>query len=1356
MKTSTGPRFAAVVLFALLFLTFPALALAASSTPERPPGVPEISGGAEAYGLRQQVQPEFVGPATEDDQRAPLFPGAGFDAYGFDDNGSLTGTYFIPPDPIGAAGRDRVIAVVNVGIEARDKTGVLLFRDSLQNFFAPAAAQGFLGTFTFDPKILYDPYADRFVVMSMERQFIGSGAATNESRILVAVSKTSAPGSATAADWWYYVMDTKVNIGGVDTWADYPGFEVDEEAIYITANQFEFPGLASTFGMRLWILPKAPFYSGGGASHTVHDPYGATGNPGFATTTMPAKVTGAGGVGPGIGTFLCSYSGLTFGGPAANEALFLIRVDDPLGAVSFVQEFVTIADIEDIGGAFGFPALPDAPQAGTATLIEVNDRRLLDLEWRDGQLWGCTTILPNVAFDPVNAGQTTAHWFQLDASAVTSSASPAGLVTAVQQGNAGGEDIDTGMYTFFPAIAVNPAGEMKLGFSGSSPNTFGSAYVAGRVPAEPAGFTGPTGVVRAGTDFYVRTFGGPRNRWGDYSGISLDPVDNQRFWLFNVFADTRGTAFGGEDGRWGTAWLECSFAPLTQPDLVVRQFRGPCCVSWDMPLGGFFVEVTNLGAGPSAATSLTLWASADAIVDPGDLPFANFPVPPLAPGTSVVVPVPPGLILPPTPFLGAAFFGVRVDDPDVVVESDESNNTAVAPTTVNRDPFACLDGRAYAALQGPVSVYTLPDGSGDPLSAAQFSGGGVFDATITAELYDQTGAPAPGLVTTLASTLGNLALCTGYPASDFPTDLAGMTKFSGPLHGGGWTRDGELLIVVGEGNFAIPGMVYGFPELLASNQNGDLFRVDPVSGAAAPLCVASASGSSTEIEWVVSWGQGWLQDANGALTGNLFDFNPCGPTSPTIPTNGYVWNGLEEINGRLYGAGITIGCGPSELWILDPPAGGYNFVGPTSLGPITGLAWNPKCGKLFGTTGCTSTFGPSQIVEIDVNTGLATPLFTTPTQLGSLEYDASGRLLAIGGQADGANLYEVDLLNQQLIPVGPTGIAPGGTGLTLASDAGIAIRVNSADISGDLVVNITDVGLFAGAFGNGTYDYQTDFVYDGTENISDVGRFALAIGIGCPAVPRAAGPVADAKDAELLLAFDRAGTRLTADLPVDTPTTAYVVARGAAARAGVRAWEGRLETTGNVVIDAVEFVEGSLELGRDGDRVVGLQQARANESGAVVLATVTLHVTDAMPASIALGAATTSSVGGAGPVLVADDDLERVRLAFTQESVLNGAREDTAPTIASVELRAVPNPFNPRTTFHLALDRRATVHVKVFDVSGRLVRTIDGGVLDAGAHRLPWDGDDTRGVRVTSGVYFARLLVDGVDSGHTEKVTLLK
>lgn len=72
-----------------------------------------------------------------------------------------------------------------------------------------------------------------------------------------------------------------------------------------------------------------------------------------------------------------------------------------------------------------------------------------------------------------------------------------------------------------------------------------------------------------------------------------------------------------------------------------------------------------------------------------------------------------------------------------------------------------------------------------------------------------------------------------------------------------------------------------------------------------------------------------------------------------------------------------------------------------------------------------------------------------------------------------------------------------------------------------------------------------------------------------------------------------------------------------------------------------------------------------------------------------------------------------------------------------------PNPFNPMTTVRFSLGRASFTSLRIFDVSGRLVRTLVAGDLPAGAHEVTWWGDDERGRPVASGVYLCRLEAAG-------------
>ena len=83
-----------------------------------------------------------------------------------------------------------------------------------------------------------------------------------------------------------------------------------------------------------------------------------------------------------------------------------------------------------------------------------------------------------------------------------------------------------------------------------------------------------------------------------------------------------------------------------------------------------------------------------------------------------------------------------------------------------------------------------------------------------------------------------------------------------------------------------------------------------------------------------------------------------------------------------------------------------------------------------------------------------------------------------------------------------------------------------------------------------------------------------------------------------------------------------------------------------------------------------------------------------------------------------------------------------------------PNPFNPVTEVSYGAPGAGHVSVRVYDVSGRLVRTLVDGEVGAGYHTAVWDGRDDRGVDVASGVYFCRMSAESYRA--TAKMVLLK
>ncbi len=104
---------------------------------------------------------------------------------------------------------------------------------------------------------------------------------------------------------------------------------------------------------------------------------------------------------------------------------------------------------------------------------------------------------------------------------------------------------------------------------------------------------------------------------------------------------------------------------------------------------------------------------------------------------------------------------------------------------------------------------------------------------------------------------------------------------------------------------------------------------------------------------------------------------------------------------------------------------------------------------------------------------------------------------------------------------------------------------------------------------------------------------------------------------------------------------------------------------------------------------------------------------------------------------------------------IGGGEGSAAPPAApALALRCAPNPCNPRTLVSFTAPQAGRLVLQLYDIRGRLVRTLADGPVAAGPNAVPWDGTDDRGAAVASGVYFAQARF-GADT-LVEKVTLLK
>src|SRR5262249_2631630 len=157
---------------------------------------------------------------------------------------------------------------------------------------------------------------------------------------------------------------------------------------------------------------------------------------------------------------------------------------------------------------------PDAPQKGSSALIRTGDQRRLSAVWSHGQLYVANTVNPP---DGPDAGRATVHWFRIDTTDLSH-------VRLADQGNIDGAGVFANMYTYYPAVTVDDAGNMAIGFSGSNAtDIYAGSFYTTRLAGDPTGYTEPIAALRGGDDWWDHGDSAGVADWGRLSGAGLDP-----------------------------------------------------------------------------------------------------------------------------------------------------------------------------------------------------------------------------------------------------------------------------------------------------------------------------------------------------------------------------------------------------------------------------------------------------------------------------------------------------------------------------------------------------------------------------------------------------------------------------------------------------------------------------------------------------------------------------------------------------------------------------------------------------------------------------------------------------------------
>ena len=449
---------------------------------------------AELAALRELALALPPGDRVQTPGRAPApaapVPGTGFAALDIDDCcGPLYNT--VPPDPELAAGPQDLLVAVNVSFAVYKKSGErahgpILFSDL---FTALGAGTNCSSTNPFDPNVLYDESADRFIM-----GFDGGGRS-----YCMAVSKSSDP----TAKWWLYEFPT--NVGGY--FFDFPQAGVGRDAIYVGANLFDQELFVEG---RVWAFDKNALYAGQTAAFRSQ-------SLGEDSTPQPIKLHGyAYGDWPASGPhYILTHRNYDL-------SIYALHAwNNPFGS-NTVQE-KAVFNLEEVHNVpVGLPI--GSKQKGGASFTG-NDHRPLDFEYGDGSGWTAMTVSCNPGEGTVNCIQ----WAEIDLAPGTV------VQSSVFASN--------GTYRSFPDVAANRCGGAAFGYTYSDANSYPGVRVTGRRQGNQLGWLQNEVELKGGETTYVTA----HDRWGDYTAMTIDP-NGYTFWYLGEYSKNMSNDYA----NWGT------------------------------------------------------------------------------------------------------------------------------------------------------------------------------------------------------------------------------------------------------------------------------------------------------------------------------------------------------------------------------------------------------------------------------------------------------------------------------------------------------------------------------------------------------------------------------------------------------------------------------------------------------------------------------------------------------------------------------------------------------------------------------------------------------------------------------------
>ncbi|MEZ0579657.1 carboxypeptidase regulatory-like domain-containing protein [Nocardioides sp. MH1] len=474
-------------------------------------------------------------------------------ATSFDGLDSTDGGGIYPPDSNIAVGPHHVVEMVNAALRVWDKAGAPLTGPTKpSDLFSSLPAGNLCRTHNDgDPQVLYDQLADRWLIS----QFAFVSEFSPPYHQCVAVSRSGDPTGG------YYAYDF---VMPGNNFNDYAKFGVWPDGYYMTDQQFvngsSWGGDGAFAFDRFKLLtgdPTAAYLYFNLAGHAE------------VRGMLPSDLEGRP---PAVGTpnTFASFTATEKGDPADALETWAFHADfaSPASSTFTPTSTVAVAPFDPID-------TNDVPQPGTTVGLDVlSDRLMQHLQYR--VVGGIAHLTTNHTVNVSGSPDPAAFRAGVRVEELTSSGS--GWV--VKNSMSFAPDATN---RWMGSAALDRQGNLAVGYSVSSSSTFPSIRYTGRAAGAPANTLGAEQTIFNGSGSQTAD----ESRWGDYTGMVVDPSDNCTFWYVNEYYPT--TASIG----WHTRIAKFKFSQCTAAQTVQAITGTVTGASTSAPVAGAMVRTTN-------------------------------------------------------------------------------------------------------------------------------------------------------------------------------------------------------------------------------------------------------------------------------------------------------------------------------------------------------------------------------------------------------------------------------------------------------------------------------------------------------------------------------------------------------------------------------------------------------------------------------------------------------------------------------------------------------------------------------------------------------------------------------------------